>query len=140
MEALPAPLPAGSVVALAGRRPDPPDAPQPRFPLANVPRVREELGALLRPGVHALVCSAACGADLLALQAAGEAGIDRHVVLPFDAGTFRATSVADRPGDWGPLYDEVVADAARRGHLESGAGDPDDPAVYLHANERIVRL
>src|SRR6185503_9505965 len=28
--------------------------------------------------------------------------------LPFDADELRATSVADRPGDWGPIYDRVM--------------------------------
>lgn len=129
----------GAVVALAGRRIDAPDAPQPRFPLANVPRVRAELADLFWSGaVRALVCSAACGADLLALEAAGTARIERHVVLPFDRATFRATSVVDRPGDWGTLFDRIIAEVDRQGHLEVGSGDPDDPAIYIHANERIV--
>lgn len=129
----------GSIIALAGRRVDATDAPQPRFPLGNVPKVRTELAELFRPGaVRALVCSAASGADLLALDAAGNAGIKRHVVLPFDRATFRSTSVVDRPGDWGPLFDRIVSEIDHQGGLEVGSGDPDDPEVYLRANERIV--
>lgn len=133
-------LPTGSVVALAGRRPDAPDAEHPRFPASELPRVRRELAALLQPDVQALVCSAACGADLLALEAAGAAGIEGHVVLPFDARTFRSTSVVDRPGDWGPLYDRLIGEAGRSGRVEVGTGNPDDPEVYFRANERIVQL
>lgn len=132
-------LPAGSVVALAGRRPDALDTERPRFPASELPRVRRELAVLLHPGVRALVCSAACGADLLALEAAGAAGIERHVVLPFDARTFRTTSVVDRPGDWGPLFDRLMAEVGRSGRLEVGTGDPDDPRAYIRANERIVQ-
>lgn len=132
------PVPAGSVIALAGRRPDAPGAAQRRFPASEIPRVRSELEALLRPGVRALVCSAASGADLLALDVAGAAGIERHVMLPFDEETFRATSVEDRPGDWGGLYRRILADLHRYGSVESGTGDPDDPTVYFHTNERII--
>lgn len=129
-----------SVIALAGRRVDAADAPEPRFPLRNVPKVRTEIAELFRPGaVRALVCSAASGADLLALDAAGDAGIKRYVVLPFDRATFRSTSVVDRPGDWGRLFDRIVSEIDHQGGLEIGSGDPDDPEVYLQANERIVR-
>jgi hypothetical protein len=64
------------VIALAGRRIDAPDAETPRFPLAAVPFVREQLDALFADrGATALVCSAACGADLVALDAATELGL-----------------------------------------------------------------
>jgi hypothetical protein len=135
----PQPLSAGAVVALAGRRPDAADATQLRFPIQNAPRVLKELRVLLHPGVRALVCSAACGADLLALEAAGEAGIERHVVLPFGRAEFRATSVVDRPGDWGPLYDRILDELQGHGSLELGTDDPEDPGTYFRANERIVR-
>src|SRR5438552_4042532 len=93
------------IVALAGRRIDAEGAPA-RFPLDQAPRVRERLDALLlelRPA--ALVCSAACGADLLALEAAAALNIPARIVLPFEPGRFRTSSVVDRPGDWGPRFD-----------------------------------
>ena len=71
-------------------------------------------------GVRVLVCSAASGADLLALGVASEMGIRRRVLLPFARALFRETSVADRPGDWGERYDRVlneVRTAARLSHL-----------------------
>ena len=59
------------VVALAGRRVDAPDVERPRFPLANVEAVKKRLMALLADlNTSVIVCSAACGADLLALEAA----------------------------------------------------------------------
>lgn len=131
---------AGLIIALAGRRIDAPDAEVSRFPLESVPRVREELTALLRLGeAHALVCSAACGADLLALQVAGQLGIERYVVLPFEPKAFRATSVTDRPGDWGPIFDHIIGAVGAAGHLEVGNGRPDDSDVYLAANDAIIR-
>jgi hypothetical protein len=57
------------IIALAGRRIDPPRADTPRFPLANMPAVRGRIHTLLvEQKAQGLVCSAACGADLLALE------------------------------------------------------------------------
>jgi hypothetical protein len=129
-----------AVAALAGRRPDAPDAEAERFPLRNADAVRARIAAVLRErGVDTLVSSAACGADLLGLQAAGELGLRRVVVLPFDAGRFRESSVVDRPGDWGAAYDAVIADARARGDLvvlpAEGGGDV---AAYAAATAVIL--
>lgn len=97
------------IVALAGRRIDASNAETPRFPLPNILRVRGQLRSLfLEMNATVLVCSAACGADLLALDAAGELGLRQRVILPFSPDRFRELSVADRPGDWGPLFDTVI--------------------------------
>jgi hypothetical protein len=107
-----------TVIAVAGRRIDAEDAETARFPLANLPLVRERLTAYLAArGATRIVVSAACGADLLALEAARAAGLPRRIVLPFDRKTFRTTSVTDRPGDWGRLYDALLAEAAAAGDL-----------------------
>jgi hypothetical protein len=59
----------GAVIALAGRRIDAIDAKAARFPLQAVPLVRERVSDLLqREHAKALVSSAACGADLIALE------------------------------------------------------------------------
>src|SRR5258708_23324677 len=101
------------IVTLAGRRIDPLNAPVARFPVENSAEVREQLVHLLQEqGATALVCSAACGADLLGLEAAGTLGLRRRVVLSFAPERFRATSVTDRPGEWGPLYDRIIAEVA----------------------------
>jgi hypothetical protein len=96
-------------VALAGRRVDPTGTDSGSFPLRNIARVSEELRAVfetLRPA--ALISSAACGSDLLALEEAGRLGIRRRVILPFDPEQFLRTSVEDRPGDWGSLYKRII--------------------------------
>src|SRR5919107_327719 len=106
------------VVALAAGGVDPPDADTPRFPPGNVGPVRGRLHAFLEERrAAALVCSAACGADLLALEAAGALGLRRRVVLPFAPERFRETSVVDRPGDWGPIFDGVIEAAQTAGDL-----------------------
>jgi hypothetical protein len=106
------------ILALSGRRIDAPDTEQVRFPLDNVGDVRLAVRRLLVDlEVSWLVSSAACGADLIALSEAGKLGIRRRIVLPFDQAKFRESSVVDRPGEWGQLYDEIVADVGSTGNL-----------------------
>jgi hypothetical protein len=134
-------IPYHAVIALAGRRIDAPDTDPPRFPLENVPIVRERTAALLSAEhAEAVVCSAACGADLIALTEAERLGVRRRIVLPFPANRFRETSVTDRPGDWGPVFDRLIAlaEAANDLVILSGTGDDDDKA-YAAANEVIIR-
>jgi hypothetical protein len=131
----------GTVVALAGRRIDAPDTAPPRFPLENVAAVRQRIADLLAAErVTDLVCAAACGADLIALEEAGRLGLRRRIVLPFAAERFRETSVTDRPGDWGPVYDQMIAAVAAQGGIV--VCDPvegDDEAAYAAANHAIIR-
>lgn len=106
------------IIALAGRRIDAPDTEEKRFP----PEMKEIVGVRIREFFHnnqveVLVSSAACGADLLAQKAARELGIERHIVLPFSREKFRETSVTDRPGDWGKLFDEICDEVERTGNL-----------------------
>jgi hypothetical protein len=117
------------ILGLSGRRIDATDAEQVRFPLQNVERVTASLRTLLiGTGATWLVSSAACGADLIALSEGGKLGIRRRVVLPFSRDKFRESSVVDRPGDWGELYDEVIAELGTTGDvLIVNAKDGDDP-------------
>jgi hypothetical protein len=97
------------ILASAGRRVDSPDSDQSRFPLHNVPIVRMRIRALLQnQSATAVVCSAACGADLLVLSEAGFLGLGRKVILPSRRARFRQSSVTDLPGDWGKLYDSIL--------------------------------
>ncbi len=129
-----------AVVALAGRRIDLPEAPVPRFPLENIQDVgRRVCEALCKMRAVALVCSAACGADLVALEQAKLLGLRRRIVLPFAPERFRETSVIDRPGDWGPLYDQQVAATAAADDLLVLDSATDGDTAYAAANEAIVR-
>jgi hypothetical protein len=131
----------GAVVALAGRRIDAAGTHPPRFPSEAVATVRQRLVDLLSEnGTVALVCSAACGADLLALEAAEQLGLRRRIVLPFPPERFRQTSVVDRPGEWGPLFDRLVAAATAAGDLVVlPSNNGDDEAAYVAANKAIIR-
>jgi hypothetical protein len=126
------------IIALAGRRVDAADAKHHRFPTKNVDIVRERIRAMLQTQCAvALVGSAACGADLLALSEAGKLGLRRRVVLPFDREKFRETSVTDRPGEWGPLYDRVLNEVEKNGNLLVMQLTSDDEA-YAEANHVIL--
>ena len=127
------------IAASAGRRIDEKDAETSRFPLENTEMVRARISDLLKKETPAaLVCSAACGADLLILEAAGKLGIERHIVLPFERARFRKTSVTDRPGDWGKLFDEACDEAASAGNLTILEGFEDEMEAYSAATTEIL--
>lgn len=131
---------AGRVAALAGRRIDEPNAVGERFPLRNVSSVRRRLSEVFRSdSVSSLVCSAACGADLIALEEAGRLGIRRRVVLPFDVARFRETSVLDRPGSWGEVFDHIVGEVRGVGDLVILPGEPKHKDVYELVTRTIIR-
>jgi hypothetical protein len=110
-----------------------------RFPAERVPAVAEEIRTTLkRLGAKVLVCSAACGADLLALEAAGQLGIRRRIVLPFDRDQFRQTSVVDRPGHWGELYDRILDDVQSKGDLVVLGFQRGDKQAYRATNQRLL--
>jgi hypothetical protein len=105
-----------NVVALSGRRVDAVGETSVRFPLECVGIVQERIREVLRrTRARVLVCSAACGADLLAIEAARDLGLDVQVILPASRRKFRLTSVVDRPGDWGEIFDRQMDLAEREG-------------------------
>ncbi len=127
------------IVALAGRRVDAPDAAAPRFPAANLAAVKAHLVEFMQShGVTGLVCAAACGADILALEAAAELGLRRRIVLPFDRFQFRAMSVIDRGGDWGERYDRLVDDAITSSDLVECDHDPNNNDTWFAGNLEIL--
>lgn len=127
------------IIALAGRRVDIANTAPPRLPAANLETVKAQIAKFLQShGVTGLVCAAACGADILALEAAAEQGIRRRIVLPFDHTRFREMSVVDRGGDWGERYDRIIAEVAAAGDLVEGALDPDDGQTWNTGNLDIL--
>ena len=106
-----------------------------------MPAVRHAVEATFRRlRIETIVCSAACGADLLALDAAQALDIEAHVVLPFDPDRFRAMSVVDRPGDWGRLYDTAMAKARASDRLTVLPGPfATDSAAFSAATHELLR-
>jgi hypothetical protein len=127
------------IIAFAGRRIDAPNAETVRFPNANVKVVRDRIRAQLEGLAAAvIVASAACGADLLALDAAGELGVRRAIILPWDRARFRAGSVTDHGAEWGPLFDRIIDDAEKRGELHDLRLPLDGNDAYLATNAAII--
>jgi hypothetical protein len=130
----------GAVVALGGRRVDPEPTLTPRFPFDQVDRIRVEIGDQLRRShAVALVCSAACGADLIALETAQGMGVRTRIILPFSAARFRQTSVVDRPRPefWGKIFDRVTSVARAHGDLvELDTAEGAD--AYSSANDIVI--
>lgn len=130
-----------AVAAFAGRRIDTPDADVPRFPSAEAEHVaRKLLYRFRQERVERLICSAACGADILALEAAEKLAIPATLVLPFASHIFREISVTDRPGDWGERFDRLVAAARDRGDLVELGFDAGDENAFAAANDQIIHI
>jgi hypothetical protein len=129
----------GTVVALAGRRIDPPEASRPRFPLERVEPVRSALRRVLQErSARAVVASAACGADLIALGLAEELGLQARVVLPFPPAQFRSGSVTDRPGEWAGVFERIVTKARVSGDLVLLPSGSKGGSAYAAANVAIL--
>jgi len=65
-------------------------------------------------------------------------GIRLRIVLPFAADLFRVQSVTDRPGDWGPMYDLVIAEAKGAGELTTVGSDDGGDRGHLRTNYAIL--
>lgn len=129
-----------TIAALAGRRIDAHDSEISRFPLAESEHVfRKLLRRFRQEHIDRLVCSAACGADILALEAATELSIPTTIVLPFSPNIFRDVSVVDRPGEWGMRYDQLVEAARARNDLIELGFDAGDESAFTATNHRILR-
>lgn len=128
-----------AIGCLAGRRIDAIDADEPRFPLHRAPAVGVAIAAVLvERKIARLVCAAACGADILALEACEALAIPATIILPFSAAMFREVSVIDRPGDWGPRFDQVIARARANSDLVELGYAKNDRHAFLEANREIV--
>ena len=129
------------IIALAGRRMDAPGAAERRFPLSMKDTVRKRLyDFFVAHSATTLVCSGACGADLLALDAASELGMRRRLVLPFDRHKFRETSVTDREpaAEWGALYDRVVDELTATRDVLTLDGAETEQQAYEGVNRAIL--
>jgi len=140
---------AGPVLVQAGRRVDAPDAAAARFPSYNVDLVRQRIRKYFgesKPDF--LVTAAACGTDLLALEVAGQLSVQRVVLLPSEPKVFRSSSVVDRPGDWGEMFDHLVKEVkvevldvpeGQTGYLETNLRLLDRAQTLASSNNTVAR-
>jgi len=125
-------LPVNAVLAFAGHMVDAPQRPTPRFPAALVPAVgaalRARLATLRAPIVFT---SAACGADLLLIDAALEQRAEVNIVLPFDRDDFVRTSVAVGGDEWVSRFDAALV-RAHRVIMATEEAYLDDDVLFEH--------
>jgi len=98
------------VLVFTGHMIDAPDRDAQRFPASMESRVRGAIRDVI-DSVRPLAAygSAACGSDILCLEAMMAAGGETHVILPFPPADFREVSV-DFAGDgeWGRRFEAVI--------------------------------
>lgn len=102
-------------IVFVGHMIDRPDRATPRFPSELEPAVAKEIRAkidMLKPGFG--FASAACGSDILFLEAMLDTGAEISVVLPYGREEFVRDSVDFIPGsNWPGRFDHVLERAAR---------------------------
>ena len=127
------------IIVLAGRRTDATDAKDKRFPLANTKMVRESIKDFFQnTDISTIISSGACGADLVAMDVAGESGIEQIMILPFDEKNFKKISVTDRPGDWQLIYDPLIKKLKNTKGLIVLDFSVDDPSAFEKTNTVIM--
>jgi adenylate cyclase len=102
------------MVLFAGHMIDLPGRPTPRFPAAREAWMQAEIARqLAERHVGFGFSAAACGADILFLEALRARGGETHIVLPFSREEFRRRSVVRVPehARWGERFDRAL-DAA----------------------------
>jgi class 3 adenylate cyclase len=105
------------IVVFSGHMVDAADRGAARLPAAIAPRlaarIAERLDAL---GAGYGYCSAACGADLLFIEAMLARGAEVHVTLPFAREDFIAASVAFAGSDWTARFERALEAATSVGY------------------------
>ena len=123
------------VVVFAGHMIDQPGRLQPRFPPALEGRVAQEIAQVLKKLQASIgYSSAACGADILFLEAMLARRGEVNIVLPFPQEEFRKSSVDVVPqAAWGARFEQVISRATRvvmaSEHRSSG-----NPVAYEYSN------
>lgn len=133
-------LPASTVLAFVGHLIDAPGRSELRFPTeleSNVAAaLRDQLAAMHRPVVYT---SAACGADLLFVEAALAVGAEVNIVLPFDRQDFVRTSVEIGGAGWLERF-EGALQRCHRVFMATEESYLDDDVLFDHAAQLIEGL
>ena len=108
-----------------------------RFPVQLQNAVKREIVQLLRTlNVGFGYASAACGSDILFLEAMAEVGAETCIVLPYEATAFR-DEIA--PGGWGARFDWAIRRATQvviaSTHARHGRG-----ASFRYGNQILTGL
>lgn len=83
--------------------------------------------------------SAACGADILCLEAMRDVGGETHIVLPFPAADFRRNSVDFGAGNWAERFERVLS-VATSVTITSDHRAHGSTATYEYANLMLTGM
>ena len=130
-------LPPPQVIAFSGHMIDHPARPSPRFP----PHLEPQVAAALRERIASLgpsigYAQAACGADILFLEAMQDAGMQTQIVLPFPVPDFIKSSVSFGGDSWIGRFERVIAGATRV-VVATEEGFLGDDVLFEHAANLI---
>ncbi len=125
-----------NVIIFSGHMIDSSDRLRPRFPSHLVPAVAKEIKErVYRCDAQIGISSAACGSDLLFIEAMLERGAEIHVVLPWRKEEFLRTSVAitDDPY-WTQKFDQLLKQVTSVTYL-SQQGAPGGNLGYVYCSD-----
>lgn len=98
-----------TVVVFTGNMIDAPDRKVARFTPRMESSVKQAIiNELDRLDANFAYCSAACGADIIFIEAMLERGAEVHVILPFKKEDFISTSVAFAGEEWVKRFNDVI--------------------------------
>lgn len=137
LETIASVFPLAGVVACSGHVIDRPGA-SPRFPIETEAAAKTAIEeSLERLGASYGFSSAACGTDILFIEAMLERGGEAHVFLPFAKKDFIETSVRRPGGNWISRLEHVL-DEATSVHYVTEEGYLGDDALYRLCNDVLV--
>lgn len=130
-------IPAPTVVAFTGHMVDAPGRSVPRFPPDLEATVAAAIDRWLE-GAGPVVgySQAACGSDILFLEALQRRGLETNVVLPCARGDYIEQSVAFAGGDWIGRFERALAGAASVVYATAEAYLGDE-VLFEHASRLI---
>ena len=130
-------IPAPTVVAFTGHMVDAPGRAMPRFPPALEPLVGAAIARWLDGmGVVVGYSQAACGADILFLEALQRRGLETNVLLPCAHLDYVEQSVAFAGGAWMERFERALAGATTVSYATAEAYLGDE-VLFEHASRLI---
>jgi class 3 adenylate cyclase len=123
------------VIIFSGHMVDAPGRRVPRFPGQYVEAVAEQIRLTLdSAGAQIGISSAACGSDLLFIEAMLARDADIQVVLPWRKEEFKQTSVLVGGDEWARRFDRALEEATSVTYL-SQQGAPSGNLGYVYCND-----
>ena len=130
-------FPTLGIVACSGHLIDTPGKAR-RFPQEAESIVRAKIEEKLDfIGATCGYSSAACGTDIIFLEAMADRGGETHIFLPFDKEEFIHTSVVRGGGDWVARFEKVLDDATSV-HYVTNEGYYGDDSLFSFCNDVML--